>query len=241
MIESTRAIVIHQIKYSDSGIVVQFFTRKFGRISCLIRGMRNRKSGKHNVLFQPMSILDLSIYHKPSREIQMIKDFSVSYSPADFYSNIRKCPVAIFLAEVLTSVLREECPNESLFSYIEDSIIFYDNCREGYANFHLAFMAYLSGYLGFEPVIGSFCGRKYFDMLNGRFVQFPPEHLNYANTEISEILAFLLSTSFQNSNKISLTGSLRNEVLDTLVKYFSLHLPGLKKINSLEILREVFT
>ena len=96
MIESTKAIVLHQIKYSDSGIVVQLYTLKYGRIACLIKGLRSKKSGKHNVLFQPLSILDMVIYYKASREVQIMKDFSASYSPADIYSDIRKSSVAIF-------------------------------------------------------------------------------------------------------------------------------------------------
>lgn len=240
MIESTKGIVLHQIKYSDSGIIVQFYTRKFGRQSCLIKGMRSRKSGKHNALFQPMFILDLEFYYKGSREMQVIKDFSVSYSPSDVFSNIKKSSVAIFLGEVLTSVLREESPNEGLFDFIEDSIKYFDGCREGFANFHLAFLAGLSSYLGFEPGKGAGHDKKYFDMLNGTFVPFPPDHGNYAGTEISEILAAFFSSSYGKINNIILNGSVRNEVLETLVKYFSLHLPGLKKINSLEVLKEVF-
>jgi DNA repair protein RecO (recombination protein O) len=171
----------------------------------------------------------------------IIKDFSVSYSPSDIYSNIKKSSVAIFLGEVLTSVLREESANEGLFDFIEDSVIYFDNCKEGFANFHLAFLASLSSYLGFEPGKGTDHNNRYFDMLNGTFVPFPPDHGNYANAEISGILAAFFSSSFENVNNIILTGSLRNEVLETMVKYFSIHLPGLKKIKSLEVLKEVFS
>ena len=240
MIESTKAIVLHQVKYSDSGIVVQLYSHKYGRIACLIKGLRSKKSGKHNVLFQPLSILEMVIYYKASREIQIMKDFSASYSPADVYSDIRKSSVAIFLGEVLTSVLREESPNEALFDFLEDSVIYFDRCREGYANFHLAFLAGLCSYLGFEPGKTIIQGKKYFDMLNGKFIQHPPADGNYASPEISEILAAFFSSSYENINKIILTGSVRNEVLETLVKYFSIHLPGLRRINSLEVLKEVF-
>ena len=240
MIDSTKAIVLHQIKYSDSGIVVQLYSRKYGRIACLIKGLRNKKSGKHNVLFQPMSILDMAIYYKASREIQIMKDFSASYSPSDVYSDIKKSSVAIFLGEVLTSVLREESPNEALFDFLEDSVIYFDQCRERFANFHLAFLAGLCSYLGFEPGKSVTQGIKYFDMMNGKFTQYPPADGNYAGPEISEILAAFFSSSYENINKIMLTGFVRNEVLETLVKYFSIHLPGLRKINSLEVLKEVF-
>src|SRR5665647_640104 len=118
MLEKTRGIILHQIKYNDSGIVVQMYTRKFGRQSFLIKGMRNKKSGKHNILFQPMFILDLELYYKGNRGLQALKEFSVSYSPSDIYTNIKKSCVAIFLGEVLYNVLKEESPHVELFDFI---------------------------------------------------------------------------------------------------------------------------
>lgn len=241
MIEKTRGIILNQIKYTDSGIIARLYTRKFGRQSFLIRGMRSRKSGKHNILFQPMYILDLEISYKESREMNVLKEFSVSYSPYDIYSDIKKSSVAIFLGEVLTSVLREESPHEEMFDYIEKSIIYFDRCREGYANFHIAFLAGLSSFLGFEPGIRENENDSFFDMSNGIFVPVPPVHGNYANPDVSNILAQVFLASYDNIGNITLKGTMRNEVLDTLLKYYSLHLTGLKKINSLEVLKEVFS
>jgi DNA repair protein RecO (recombination protein O) len=241
MIEKTRGIILNQIKYTDSGIIARLYTRKFGRQSFLIRGMRSRKSGKHNILFQPMYILDLEISYKESREMNVLKEFSVSYSPYDIYSDIKKSCVAIFLGEVLTSVLREESSHEEMFDYIEKSIIYFDRCREGYANFHIAFLAGLSSFLGFEPGTRENENDSFFDMSNGIFVPVPPVHGNYANLDVSNILAQIFLASYDNIGNILLKGAMRNEVLDTLLKYYSLHLTGLKKINSLEVLKEVFS
>jgi DNA repair protein RecO (recombination protein O) len=241
MIEKTRGIILHQIKYTDSGIVAQLYTRNFGRQSFLVRGMRSRKSGKHNILFQPLFILDLEIGYKESREMNVLREFSVAYSPYEIYSDIRKSSVAIFLGEVLTSVLREESPHEELFDYIEKSIIYFDRCREGYANFHIAFLAGLSSFLGFEPGTRKDPGDSFFDMTNGIFVSVPPTHGNYVNPDISDILAQFFLASYDSISNITLNGALRNEVLDTLIRYYSLHLSGLKKIKSLEVLKEVFS
>jgi len=240
MLHKTKGIILHQIKYTDSGIIVQAYTRDFGRSSILIKGMRSRKSGKHNVLFQPMFILELVFYYKESRSIQVLKEFSVHYSPADIYADIKKSCIALFLAEILTSVLKEEAPNFELFDFIEDSIKYLDNCESGYANFHIAFLAGLSSYLGFEPGTRSKPEHKYFDLLNGTFVSLPPLHSAYADPEISDILAEFFSASFDQMRDITLTGALRNEVLETILKYFSIHLPMLKKIKSLDVLKEIF-
>jgi DNA repair protein RecO (recombination protein O) len=241
MLEKTKGIILHQIKYTDSGIVVQLYTRRFGRQSFLIKGMRNKKAGKHNIMFQPMFILDLEMYYKPSREMQVLKEFSVSFTPYDIHSNIKKSCVAIFLGEVLTSVLKEESPHEEMFDYIEESIIYFEKCRDGFANFHIGFLAGLSSFLGFEPGPRTDINQSFFDMRNGIFVTIPPVHGNYANKEISNILADFFNASYDTISNIILNGNLRNEVLETLLKYYSLHLPGLKKINSLEVLKEVFS
>jgi len=240
MLEKTRGIILHQIKYTDSGIVAQIYTRKFGRQSFLIKGMRNRKTGKHNILFQPMFILDLEMYYKASREMQILKEFSVSFTPYDIYSNVKKSCVAIFLGEVLTSVLKEESPHNEMFDYIEKSIVYFDKCKEGYANFHIAFLAGLSSFLGFEPGPRLNKDDAFFDMTNGIFVPIPPVHGNYASEETTSILADFFVASYDTISKISLTGKLRNDVLEVLVKFYSLHLPGVKKIKSLEVLKDVF-
>lgn len=240
MIEKTGAIVLHQLKYSDTSIIVQVYSRRFGRLSFLIKGMRNKKGGKHNANFQPLSILDLVFYHKESRGIQLLKEFSVAYSPADIQSNVVKSCIAIFLGEVLNSVLKEESPHEELFDYINDSIIYFNECRDRFMNFHIAFLTGLSPYLGFEPGKRENPEFTLFDMVNGTFVQLPPVHGNYASAEISEILSEFFVSSWDSMENITLSGSKRNEVLETLIRYYSLHLPGLKKINSLEILKEVF-
>ena len=77
-----------------------------------------------------MFILDLEMYYKASREMQTLKEFSVSFTPYDIYSNIKKSCVAIFLGEVLTSVLKEESPHEEMFDYIEESIIYFDSAKK---------------------------------------------------------------------------------------------------------------
>jgi DNA repair protein RecO (recombination protein O) len=173
--------------------------------------------------------------------MQVLKEFSVLYSPADIQSNIKKSCIAIFLGEVLTSVLREESPHEELFDYINDSIRYFDECREGFLNFHIAFLSGLSAFLGFEPGKRDDPENAFFDMVNGIFVQLPPVHGNYAAADVSDILSRFFITSWDAMDNITLSGSKRNEVLETLLRYYSLHLPGLKKINSLEILKEVFS
>ncbi len=241
MLQKSRGIVLNQIKYTDSGIVAQMFTRNFGRQSFLIRGMRSRRSGKHNVLFQPMFILDLEMYYRDNRSMQTLKEFSVSFSPSGIYSDVKKSCMAIFLGEIMTSVLIEENSYPELFDFIENSIIWFDDCKTGYSNFHIAFLTGLASFLGFEPGKRSNPDDIFFDLINGKFLPVPPVHGNYADEATSEILSEFFTTSYDQMNTIALRGLQRNDVLETLIRYYSVHLPGLRKVNSLEVLKEIFS
>jgi len=240
MLQKSRSVILHQLKYTDSGIIVQSYTRDFGRVSIIVKGMRSKKSGKHNVFFQPLSILDLVFYYKGTRSVQILRDFSLSYSPAGIYSDVRKSTIALFLGEMMTSVLREESPNQGMFDFIESSVKYFDQSVSAFSNFHISFLIGLSSYLGFEPGLRSDPANRYFDLENGIFTTMPPVHGNYADPEISAILADFFRSSFNEAQSIPLTGILRNEVLETLIKFYSTHLPGLKKINSLDVLKEIF-
>jgi DNA repair protein RecO (recombination protein O) len=241
MLEKTRGIILNQIKYTDSGIVARMYTRKFGRQSFIIKGMRNRKAGKHTILFQPLFILDLEINFRQTRELQSLREFSVVFSPYDIHSDIRKSSIAIFLGEVLNAVIREESPNEELFDYIQSSIIYFENCSDGYANFHISFLVGLSSYLGFEPARREGEYDRFFDLKEGAFVNIPPVHGHYADEHVTVVLSYFFAASFDTAGTIPMTGSLRNEVLKTLIKYYSLHLPGMAAIKSLDVLKDVFS
>ena len=240
MTDKTGAIVLHQIKYTDSGIIVQVYTRNYGRQSVLVRGLRKKKSGRQNVFFQPLSVLDLVIYYRDPESMKTLKEFSVVFAPNDIYNNIIKSCITLFLGEVLTTVLKEEGRNEELFDYIRDSVVYFDNRKEDFSNFHIAFLIGLCSFLGFEPGKKRSSEDRIFDMLNGAFLPLPPSHGAYADIELSGILGEFFSSSWDDMNKIVLTGAKRNDVLLTILKYYSVHMPSLRKINSLEILKEVF-
>lgn len=240
MLLKTKCIILHQIKYSDSGLIVQSYTREAGRASFMVKGMRSRRSGKHNAFFQPLSILDVILYYKESHNIHLLKEFSASYSPSEIFSDVSKTCIAVFLGEILSNVLREESRNYELFDHIENSIKYFNESKTGFSNFHIAFLIGLCSYLGFEPGKRTIPENRYFDLTDGKFVAVPPAHGYYANELISDILAAFFSSSYGSMSSIQLTGALRNEVLETIVKFYSIHLPLARKINSLHILKEVF-
>jgi DNA repair protein RecO (recombination protein O) len=240
MLEKSSAIILNQVKYTDSGAVIQAFTRRFGRMSIMVKGIRNRKAGRHPVFLQPLSVLDLELYFREARQMQSLKEFTVPVAMSGIQSNIIKSTMAIFLGEVLSSVLREETPQEDLFDFVCDAIKYLDTRNEGYSNFHIAFMCSLLSYLGFEPSPQKDSEDIFFDLNDGRFMKLRPAHGEFEGLPVSNMLAAFFRSSWDGMNSIPLTGTERNSVLETLLRYYAVHLPRAGKIRSAAVLREVF-
>ena len=74
----TTGIILNQVKYSDSQSIVNIYTREFGRMSYVVRGVNRKKSAARPALLQPLSIVEIDVYHNPKKDIQNIRDMRVS-------------------------------------------------------------------------------------------------------------------------------------------------------------------
>src|SRR3990172_7140574 len=122
MIYKTRGIVLHHIKYSETSVIAKIYTELFGLQSYLINGVRSQKAKVKANLLQPLSLVDMIVYHKEKKGLQRIRDVSgnppLSSIPYDF----PKSSVALFIAEILYKSIREEEANTNMFEFIFHSI-----------------------------------------------------------------------------------------------------------------------
>lgn len=239
IIERIKGIVLQPIKYSDSGIILRLFTREVGGMSVMVKGVRKRGSGKSSVYFQPLNILDMEVYIKATRGVQLMKECSPHFIPTTIRDRVGKSCVAMFLGEVLTALVRDGDPNPDMFDFIEDSIRLFDSTNSNYPNFHISFIAKLCGFMGIAPNCPT-TDSYYFDMINGKFSVLPPPHNGYVDRDMSKYLAIFFFSSLQESESIAMSGAMRNSTLDTILKYISIHIPMSRQIKSLDVMRELF-
>jgi len=62
MIEKTQGIALHYTKYSESSVIAKIFTKNFGLKSCIINGVRKKKSKSKLGLLRPLTLLDIELY-----------------------------------------------------------------------------------------------------------------------------------------------------------------------------------
>lgn len=239
MIHQTKGIVLNHIKYKETSIIVTVYTRKFGRQGYLVNKVRSKRNKGNAVLLQPMTLLDMEVYHRPKSDIQRIKDFRVAHPLCSIPFKQEKRAMAFFLTELLSKVLREEEENIDLFNFIYHGIEVFDTGIEGDYNFHLFFIFQLSRFLGFGPE-GAYIEADYFDLLNGHFSDNEPSHGFYITGKTLINWRQLYMLDIESLSLLNLKGNERLTLLEHLLEYYRLHIDTMGELKSLPIVHQLF-
>ena len=240
MNRKTRGIVLHTTRYGESSLIVHSYTESNGRQSFMVKGVRKSRKNNRSNLFQPLFILDFEVYHKDTRDIQLVKEVSRSIPLISIPYDITKSTQAIFMAEILYRVIREEEPNPMLSHFLISTIQYLDALVEASPDFHIVFMFQLCKYLGFYPRKNERTEERYFDLASGRFKPvFTDPDIQLSQAESALWKSFMLS-DFQQIREMGMNSAQRKKVLDHLVRYYRLHVEGMGAIRSLEVLHEFF-
>lgn len=237
MLVKTRAIVLTSIKYGEADLIVKCLTEE-GVRSYLLRSIFRSRSKKLSIgYFQPLSQLEITAKHNKLGNLNKMSEARVSYLYQTLATDIYKQSIALFLAEVMGNALKEEEENKVLFQYISTSLKWLDH-HDTFANFHLVFLLQLTKFLGFYPDPNSNTER-YFDLEEGIFQSVQP-HRNYLTGAKLILFKSLIGIKFDDMVGLKWNSENRQNMLDILLKYYELHLPGFKKPRSLKVLKEVF-
>ena len=234
IIES-EGIVLRTIKYAESSLILDIFTREQGLRSMIVSGVRS--SGKHKSasIFQIMNILQLSYYDNDNDKLCRIKEFTLGETYSSLSMDVIKTSVGVFLIECTRNSVKEMEKNPDLYHFITKSFKELDQIdSHELTHYYLAYLVRLSQHLGFGPMDNYSENCNTFDLLNGNFVSYS-DHPAYTMDKESSFHFHLLLN--QKKEGIQIVPSIRDNLTDFMVQYFSLHLEGFRTIKSLAVLR----
>lgn len=240
MLEKTRGIFLHAVKYSETSLITSIYTETYGRQSYLVKGARSKNSPVKAAVFQPLYLLDLEIYFRPNKEIHWLKNARIASPYNSIPFDVRKSSQVIFLAEILNKCIREEEPNPELFGFIYHSLTFLDLADSGINNFHIWFLFKLTRYLGISPSSEHARTGLFFDLQKAQFVPHEPVHGHFADKQVTVLFSRLFDVDAGSLETLNYTHSERTFVLDMLLEFYRIHFDHLGEIRSLEVLKEVF-
>ena len=215
MTSNTSLIVLHTTKFGENSIVVHTLSREYGRKGFVIRSA-GRKTA---TLLLPLNILEADVVESGRTSLFTARGLVSSCSLMGIRNNLYKNTMTMFLSEVLYRVVKEGATEPGLYDWCEKQIHLLDAIETDFSNFHIRFLLELTVALGFSPDVG--------DM--GPFAG-----------DNMPVIEKLMSTSFAESMLIPLSGALRNEICENVLRYIEYHTESTLTVNSLKVLRELF-
>ena len=212
---STELIVLHTTKFGENSIVVHTLSKEYGRRSFLVRGAGRRQMS----LFLPLNILEADIQESTKSNLFTARSLTARHPLLSIRNSVFKNSMTMFMSEVLYRVIKDGVNEPGLYEWCEKSILLLDAVQEDFSNFHLRFLLELTIALGFSP--------------ESRDLQpFVGDHY--------PVVEQLMRGSFAQTMLIPLTGQLRNEIAEEILRYIEFHTESSVNINSLRVLRDLF-
>lgn len=241
MLHKTRGIVFKTTSYSESSVVVQVFTEKFGLQSYLINGVKKPRAKIPLNMLQPLHLLDMVVYHKPTGGIQRVAELRQAPLFRSIPYDVVKSCLVMFLNEVLYKAVRQESEDEVLFGFLFQSIELLDRMEKGLANFHLYFLLHLSRFLGFYPDRTLERSADYFDLLEGTYSRTAPHHVSVLQPPHTGYWTAILGSDYESLGTLRIPPEERKLLLAKVLDYYRLHIEGFGTIRSMEVLEEVLS
>ena len=220
MLHKTRGVVFRFTKYGETSIIVNIFTELFGLQSYIVNGVRSKSSKNKIALYQPLTLLELVVYHRENANINRIKEVKCLHPFQSIPVDIKKSSSAIFMNEIINKTIKEESHAHELCNFMIDSFVTLDSMQSKVENFHLLFLLKLSRLLGFGA-------HNLNEVMGVRATDRATEH----------ILEQLIESDYLDP--IAMTNIQRRDILDLLLRFYADHIESLGEMRSVQVLREV--
>lgn len=217
-LSKTKGIVLRASGFGETSLVVQMFTRDFGVQSYIVNSVRVDGAKNRMGFFQPMTLLEVVVYHKEKEGVKRMKSFGLLPVHQLSTQSTVKGMIGVFIADVLKRTIHDGEAYPELFDWIVlllEDLIATSSTKE----FHLLFLIRYCDFLGVGP--------------------FSVDELDHAN-----ILSATTRASLDGFMKVSTPGKdwfsprERTNILNLLLDFYTRHLE-VKNFRSLEVLRQL--
>ena len=217
MVKVTEFIVLHTTKFGENSLVVHSLSKDYGRRSFLVRGV-GKKSAMS--LFQPLSIIEADITESSKSTLYTARNLSLKHHLLGIRGNMFKNSMTMFLSEVLYRTVKDGSNEDGLYDWVERNILLLDAIQSDFSNFHIRFLLEFAIALGFSPE-----ARDLYPFAGNHF----------------SLMEQFIRKPFAETMLIPLSGQVRNEMAEEILRYIEFHTDSSLNINSLKVLRELFS
>lgn len=215
-------ILISKKNYSESSLILTFYTEGNGLISFIFKGAKKKKLA----IFH-LGIYEISYFKRPESNLGIIQNLEAVVPLTDLFSNPQKIIIGFFIVDVLSQTLKTEHSDPDLFHFIKQVILELEAQNE-LLLFPLDFLGNYIQKLGFSP-LSEIENPLGFDIHSGRFTS----HDTGFEPAVVSTLNQLFQGGMMDSNRET-----AKKALEVLMDYYKSHLPLFNSQNSLNVIRD---
>ena len=239
MQEKLTGIALGAVKHSDRHDIATLYTLERGRVAVAVAagGGRRRRTP-----LMPLSVVELNVSGRGGSEVMRASGIAPLEVWRTLYVDAAKMAVVMFMAEFIGKLTRDSGPDRPMWTYVAESVRLLDATASaaGVANFPIAFLASLTPFAGIAPDARGYAPGRIFDMRAGTYTD---THARAGGDLLggpaAEAVRMLSRITFANAGRFRFSREERRQTLEGLLRYYSIHLPGLGGLKSPAVLTEV--
>jgi DNA repair protein RecO (recombination protein O) len=243
MLLTLQGIILRTVKYSESSIICDIYSREYGLRSYIVSGVRQQKSRVSPALIKSMNWVEMVVYHREDKEINRVKEIKSAFIYKKIPFDIIRASIGIFMTELAQKSIKESVSNPELYDFLYYSFTFLDSMEGKLNNYHLSFMVKLTQYLGFMPEAEEYFETEndlYFDYQNGIFISDRGAHIYCFSAFHSKVFLQLIEMSMEESGQIKMTAESRMIFIEDLIRFYQYHIEKLH-LNAHDVLHQVLS
>ncbi|NCQ18006.1 MAG: DNA repair protein RecO [Ignavibacteria bacterium] len=148
-IVKTEGIVLSKLDYSDSSKIVSIYSEVFGKISAIVKGGRGKNS-KIGMVIDPLNIVNLVLYNKEQREVQLISSAETVCYFSHLHDNFERIKFAYSVLELLKYLTVDNEINGRLYKGSKKILQLMDKGEEQPEILFLKYFLFILQETGFE-------------------------------------------------------------------------------------------
>jgi DNA repair protein RecO (recombination protein O) len=114
-IYKTEAFVIKTFDFRESSLIVQFYSRQFGKLSGLLKGIR-KEPRKFASTLEPFSLNEVIFYKKRNSELHLVSQCDLRNNFAGIRNDVQKIAYASSMMDLLDIITSQQDPSAEIFN-----------------------------------------------------------------------------------------------------------------------------
>lgn len=233
-------VVLGVQPYGERGIVVQLYTREYGRMGVISYAGKAKDGSNATSYFRVLSILKVGVREgRHARNMRQLVGVEGWKRGTQAALDVPRMAVACFIGEMLQSLLTEPTQNEEIYEFLEVRIeLLYAKVIDEIP-FLMVFVLDLSKVLGYEPAGASTAATPHFNLGSGEFCsQYDANAIDSIARDDAAVWSRLLTERYRVDLR-NVHSAQRYRVLQQELRYLEIHSGVQLKLKSFSVLREL--